>query len=165
MRILKFLGIITVGIALVMTAACVKSSALEIGGPAKDFTLKDVDGNTVKLSDFKGKAVILNFFASWCPPCRHEVPDFMELQKSYGDKGVIFIGVALENLNDAKSFKESLGINYPILVDDGKVSSDYGPIRSIPTTFIMDKDMKIVKFYIGSRSKDVFESDIKELLK
>lgn len=165
MKILKFLGILTVGIALLTTAACTKSGALDIGSSAPDFTLKDTDGNTVKLSDFKGRAVILNFFASWCPPCRQEIPDFIELQKAYGDKGFSFVGVALVSLSDAKDFAQKYGINYPILIDDGKVSNVYGPVRSIPTTFIIDKDMKVVKFYIGARSKDVFENDIKELVK
>lgn len=165
MKTIKLFVIVLIGIAFVITASCAKSGAVEIGKTAPDFVLKDMDGKEVRLSDYKGKVVVLNFFASWCPPCRHEVPDFIELQKLYGDKGVSFIGVALEDAGNAKNFKERFGINYPVLVDDGKASNIYGPIRSIPTTFIIDKNMKIVKFYIGSRSKDVFENDIKELLK
>lgn len=152
-------------LALFLLSACSQGSAVEIGQEAPEFSLTDINGKTVSLSDFKGKAVILDFFASWCPPCRQEIPDFIELQKAYGDKGFAMIGVALESAQAAKDFTVKALINYPVLVDDEKVSNSYGPIRSIPTTFILDKAGKIVKMYIGSRPKDVFENDIKELLK
>ncbi len=144
---------------------CSQGSAVEIGKNAPEFSLTDTNGKTVNLADFKGKVIILDFFASWCPPCRQEIPDFIELQKSYGDKGFAMVGVALERAGDAKEFAGKMGINYPVLVDDGKVSVLYGPIRSIPTTFVLDKSSKIVKMYIGFRPKENFENDIKELLK
>ncbi len=152
-------------LVLFMLSACSQGSAIEIGQSAPDFSLSDINGKTVSLSAFDGKVVILDFFASWCPPCRQEIPDFIELEKSYGDKGFAMIGVALVNAGEAREFAGKMGINYPVLVDDGKASEIYGPIRSIPTTFIIDKNGKIVKMYIGFRSKDVFEADIKELLK
>lgn len=152
-------------LALFLLGACSQSSAVEIGQKAPEFSLSDINGKTVSLSDFKEKVVILDFFASWCPPCKQEIPDFIELQKAYGDKGFAMIGVALENAREAKDFAVKALINYPVLVDDEKVSNSYGPIRSIPTTFILDKAGKIVKMYIGFRPKDVFENDIKELLK
>ena len=148
-----------------MLGACAKSSAIEIGETAPDFTLTDLSGNKVSLSQFGGKVVILDFFASWCPPCRQEIPDFIELQKSHGDKGFAMVGVALVTQSEAKEFASKVGINYPVLIDDGKVSARYGPVRSIPTTFVIGKDSKIAKLYIGYRAKDVFENDIKELLK
>lgn len=151
--------------ATLFLGACSQTSALEIGDKAPDFSLQDIDGNTASLSDFKGKVVILNFFASWCPPCRQEIPDFIELQKAYADKGFSIVGVSLVSAGESKSFSEKMGINYPVLVDDNKVSDIYGPIRSIPTTFVLDKEGKIAKFYIGLRAKNVFENDIKELLK
>lgn len=157
--------ILIFAIALFMFGACSQSSAIEIGENAPDFSLNDINGKSVSLSDFKGKVVILDFFASWCPPCRQEVPDFIELEKSYGAQGFAMVGVALVSLEDAKDFASKAGINYPVLIDDGKVSDAYGPIRSIPTTFVLDKSGKIAKFYIGFRARDVFEKDIKELLK
>ena len=152
-------------VALFMLGACSQGSAIEIGRSAPDFSLADINGKTVSLSAFNGKVVILDFFASWCPPCRQEIPGFIELEKSYGDKGFAMIGVAMESAGEAKEFAGKMSINYPVLVDDGKASEIYGPIRSIPTTFIIDKSGKIVKMYIGSREKAVFEADIKELLK
>lgn len=154
---------IIVGMALL--CACAQGYAVETGQYAPDFSLANTDGQNVSLSDFKGKAIVLNFFATWCPPCRGEIPDFVELQKAYGDKGFTFIGVSLVAAKETKDFADKMGINYPLLIDDGKVSATYGPVRSIPTTFVIDKDMKIVKMYIGARSKGDFENDIKELLK
>lgn len=152
-------------LALFMIGACSQGSAIEIGASAPDFSLTDTNGNMVSLSAFSGKVIILDFFASWCPPCRNEIPDFIELEKAYGDKGFAMIGVALVNAGEAKEFAGKMGINYPVLVDNGKVSEIYGPIRSIPTTFIIDKNGKIARMYIGYRAKAVFEADIKELLK
>ena len=152
-------------LALVMLGACSQGSAIETGKKAPEFSLNDINEKAVSLSDFSGKVVILDFFATWCPPCRQEVPDFIELEKAYGDKGFAMIGVALVSAQEAKDFAGKVGINYPVLVDNEKASNLYGPIRSIPTTFVLDKDGKIVKMYIGYRPKDVFENDIKELLK
>ena len=148
-----------------LLSACSQSGAIEIGENAPDFTLTDTAGKAVKLSSFSGKVVILDFFASWCPPCRQEIPDFIALGKEYGTKGFTVIGVALEELGAAKKFAEQTGINYPVLIDDRKVSATYGPVRSIPTTFVIDRDMKVRKLYIGARPKSVFEADVKELLK
>ena len=164
---MKFIGtkILVIAMTIFSIAACSRAGAIEVGDKAPDFALANLDGKTVNLSDFSGKAVILNFFATWCPPCRQEVPDFIELQKAYGEKGFTFIGVALVDLKDAKSFAEKFGINYPVLVDDGKASEIYGPVRAIPTTFVIGKDGKVAKLYVGARSKGVFEADIKEMLK
>ncbi|MDD5427925.1 MAG: TlpA disulfide reductase family protein [Candidatus Omnitrophica bacterium] len=157
--------ILTIVVAALLLTSCSQSSAIELGQSAPDFSLTDTDGQKVNLSDFKGKAVILNFFASWCPPCRAEIPDFVELQEAYGDKGFTFVGVSLVGARETKDFAAKMGINYPVLIDDNKVSALYGPVRSIPTTFVIDKDMKVVKIYIGARSKETFESDIKEMAK
>lgn len=152
-------------VALFSLSACSTGSAVEIGKEAPEFSLADINGKEVSLSQFKGQVIILDFFATWCPPCRKEVPDFIELQKAYGDKGFTMVGVALVNADDARGFAAKENINYTVLVDNGKVSEMYGPIRSIPTTFIIDKSGNIAKMYIGFRTKETFENDIKELLK
>ncbi|MDD5496069.1 MAG: TlpA disulfide reductase family protein [Candidatus Omnitrophica bacterium] len=152
-------------LAVVLLGACARGNALEIGDTAPEFTLKDLEGKNVNLADFKGRVIILDFFATWCPPCKEEIPDFIALQKDYKNNGFAMIGVALVGHREAKDFADKVGINYPVLIDDEKVSVSYGPIRSIPTTFIIGKDSKIAKIYIGYRPKSVFEKDIKELLK
>lgn len=165
MKKLVFVKVLVVVVTLILLGACSKGVAIEVGENAPDFTLTSVDSGQISLSDFKGKVIILNFFASWCPPCREEVPDFVELQNSYGGGAFTMVGVAMVSLQEAKEFATNMGINYPTLIDDNRVSALYGPIRSIPTTFVIGKDFKIAKKYIGSRSKDVFENDIRELSK
>ena len=160
-RPVRILGLI---LGIFLLGACSSSGAIEVGKKAVEFTLNDINGNKVSLSNYSGKVVILDFFADWCPPCRQEVPDFIELEKQYGGQGFSMIGIALVDRNAAKTFSDKMGINYPILIDDENVSAAYGPIRSIPTTFVIDKEGKIAKVYIGYRPKDVFEKDIKELL-
>ncbi len=162
---LNFRGVIACIILVLLLGVCSQARAIEAGQAAPDFSLTNIDGQKASLTDFKGKAVILNFFASWCPPCREEIPDFIALQKTYGDKGFTFVGVSLVNVSESKDFAAKMGINYPVLIDDGKVSNLYGPVRSIPTTYVIGKDGKIVKMYIGARNKETFEADIKELLK
>lgn len=164
MRIVNFVGVVLLMSVLLTIGACSPGRAVEAGEAASDFTLTDIEGKSVNLADFKGKVIILDFFASWCPPCRQEIPDFIELSKAYGASGFAMVGVCLEDVNAAKDFAAKVGINYPVLIDDGKVSMTYGPVRSIPTTFVIDKDFKVAKVYIGFRPKDVFENDIKELL-
>ena len=134
-------------------------------GTFKDFTLKDIDGNEVSLSNFKGKVIILNFFATWCPPCRHEVPDFVEIYNEYKDDGLVIVGIAQdrEGVSTVKPFAQKNNITYPVLVEDGSANKIYGPIRAIPTTLILDKEGNIVNKFIGFREKSVFESEIKKL--
>lgn len=163
-RVHRLNRIFILGIAVSAVVLLAVFSAAEVT-EAPDFSLKDMNGKQVTLSEFKGKALILNFFATWCPPCRAEIPDFIKLQDAYAAKGFSVIGVSLVGASESKEFALKAGVNYPILIDDNKVSNLYGPIRSIPTTFIIDKDMKIVKKYMGSRSKEVFEKDIQELIK
>ncbi|MFC1623743.1 TlpA disulfide reductase family protein [Candidatus Omnitrophota bacterium] len=133
---------------------------------APDFTLLDVNGDEKRLSDFKGSVIVLNFWASWCPPCRAEIPDFIELYDEYKDEGLEIIGIALDQNPDKiiGPFIEENKINYPILLGDGKVDALYGGIVSIPTTFLIDREGGIRKKYRGFTHKRVFEEDIKELL-
>jgi len=134
--------------------------------PAPDFTLQDLDGNSVSLDDFKGKVVILDFWATWCPPCIKEIPDFIQLYDQYKDKGFVMLGISLDQagISVVKSFAQKFKINYPILMNDGRVDKAYGGITYIPTTFVIDPAGNISKKHVGYNSKDVFEADIKTLL-
>lgn len=134
-------------------------------GKAPDFSLTSLNNERFNLSDFSGKVIILNFFATWCPPCRREMPDFNEIAVEYGDKvKVIGINVGNETASNIKDFVESNNLTFTIAIDDGKVASLYGPINAIPVTVIIDKNFNIYKRYIGLRSKETFTADVKELL-
>jgi len=137
-----------------------KSKELTI---APDFTLQDINGNEVTLSDFKGKVVVLNFWATWCPPCRKEIPVFIELYKKYKDEGLVIIGISLdrEGKRVLIPFVKKFGINYPVLIGTKKVVDAYGGIRGIPTTFIIDKKGKIRKKHIGLplNPREFFENE------
>jgi peroxiredoxin len=134
--------------------------------PAPDFTLQDLNGKSVSLAGLRGKVILLDFWATWCPPCVKEIPHFVELYEQYKDKGVEILGISLdrEGISVVKPFVQKFQIKYPIMMTDGKVDNDFGPITSIPTTFLIDSSGNIIKKYIGYNDKDVFETDIKKLL-
>jgi peroxiredoxin len=136
----------------------------EVTGVAPAFTLTDLEGKPVSLSEFRGKVVVLDFWATWCPPCKREIPDFVDLQKEYGSQGVQIVGIALDEPDKVKAFARQNGMNYPVLLGTDDVSLRYGGIEGIPTTFIIDKSGKIVNTFEGYRPRQVFETEIKKLL-
>jgi peroxiredoxin len=136
------------------------------GKPAPAFTLQDLNGKNVSLADFRGKVLILDFWATWCPPCVKEIPHFIELYEQYKDKGVEIVGISLDQagVSVVKAFVQKYQIKYPIMMTDGKIDKAFGGIPSIPTTFLIDSAGNISKKYVGYNDKAVFEADIKKLL-
>jgi peroxiredoxin len=132
-----------------------------------DFTLKDMNGQDVRLSDLKGKVVLLNFWATWCAPCRLEIPWFVEFQEKYKDKDFRVVGISVDDPPEALlPFANRFKINYPLLVgsDREDVQNAYGPIFGVPTTVIIDRDGRICMKHIGQVSKEQFENEIRSLL-
>jgi len=129
---------------------------------APDFTLKNLDGEDVTLSSLKGKLIFVNFWATWCGPCRQEIPSFISLVDKYGKDGFTVLGIALDprEFEKVPGFANDMGINYPILYDNIGVSELYGGIRSIPTTFVIDREGKVLGQIVGSRPHDVFKEII-----
>ncbi len=144
----------------------VANSAPATMEPAPDWSLKDLDGKMVKLADFKGKVVILNFWATWCPPCRAEIPDFVSLQKEYATKGLAIVGVSLDQNgpNVVKSFVKKFGINYPVVMGSAEAAAAYGGIEVVPTTFVIDRAGQVVYVQQGGVDRATFEKAIKPLL-
>jgi cytochrome c biogenesis protein CcmG/thiol:disulfide interchange protein DsbE len=126
---------------------------------APDFVLKDLQDQDVRLSSYKGQVVFVNFWATWCGPCRQEIPHFVDLVNKYGKDGFTVLGIALDprEFEKVAPFAEQMGINYPVLYDKSGVSQLYGGIRSIPTTFVVNRDGKVVDQIVGSRPHEVFE--------
>ncbi len=137
------------------------------GKLAPDFALTSTDGKTIRLSDYRGKVVVLDFWATWCPPCKAEIPDFIRLYSQYQKDGFQMLGISLDQggLSDVKPFMKDYGINYPIMLGDNQVVAAYGGIRGIPTTFVIDKKGYVRAAFEGYRSASVFEKLILELTK
>ena len=141
-------------------------AVVEGWGDAPDFTLPKLGGGQFTLSSLKGKVIILDFWATWCPPCRIEIPDFISLYQDYKEDGLEIVGIALDQKKEVavKPFAEKMGINYILVFGGREVTGKYGGIRGIPTTFIIDRHGNIAGKHIGLTSKDVFEKEVKELL-
>ncbi len=133
---------------------------------APNFTLLDTEGNNVSLSDYKGKVVIINFWTTWCGPCRYEIPDLVQLYEKY-NQDLIVLGISLDYDGPAvvPQFEERIGgVNYPLLYGNNNISNLYGGVTGVPTTFIIDRNMQVFKKYLGYRSPEVIEKDINELI-
>ena len=136
------------------------------GVQAPDFELVALDGQRVKLSDFRGKAVVLNFWATWCAPCKIEMPWFVDLQKQYGNDGLTILGVAMDDAEPQKiaQFASEMGVNYPVLLGTNKISEAYGDVEFLPTTFYINRQGKIVGKVAGLIGRAEIEDDAKKAL-
>jgi len=131
-----------------------------------DFKLKDLEGKEVALSSFKGKVVLLNFWATWCGPCKAEIPGFVELQEKYKDK-ITIVGYSVDDTADlAKKYAAEYKMNYPILLGEGRedVQDAFGPIWGIPASFLISKDGKVCRKHMGIAPKAVFEKELVALM-
>jgi peroxiredoxin len=133
---------------------------------APEFKLKDADGKVVSLSDYKGKAVLLNFWATWCGPCKVEIPWFVEFEQKYKDKGFAVLGIAMdeEGWEVIKPYITEKKVNYRILAGDDPTAQLYGGVESLPTTFLIDKTGMVAGVHVGLVSKSDYEKDILALL-
>jgi thiol-disulfide isomerase/thioredoxin len=137
-----------------------------MGNVAPDFVLPTLDGKDLKLSDLRGKAVLLNFWATYCGPCKVEMPWFVELQKEYGPQGFQIVGVAMDDASteDIAKFVKEMGVNYPVVLGKESVGESYGGVGVLPTTFFLDRDGKVIFREFGLQSRSVFVDHIKQAL-
>jgi peroxiredoxin len=150
-----------------------KSKAAEevCGSNAKvanlNFTVKDIDGNDVALNAFKGNVILLNFWATWCPPCRKEIPEFIGLYNTYKPQGFVVLGVSVDDsLPAVKKFTTQFKVNYPVLIGRGRtdLQKAFAPIPGYPTTMIISRDGRICFQHTGFTPLEQFEEKIKALL-
>jgi peroxiredoxin len=150
--------------AVALLALASQTSLFADAAPA--WSLKDTKGKTISLSDFKGKVVIVDFWATWCPPCRAEIPNFIALQDKYGKQGLVIVGISVDQGGApvVANFAEKNKVNYTLVLADDKVADQYGATEGIPTTFVIDRKGNIVAKHLGETDSDTFEKEIKSAL-
>jgi peroxiredoxin len=137
-----------------------------ISKPAPDFSLSDATGETIKLSDQKGKVVLLNFWATWCGPCKVEIPWFISFQQQYKDRNFTVLGVAFDDdgWTSVKPYLAEHKINYRVVVGNDALDKAYGGVESLPTTFLIGRDGRIASKHVGLISKPTYQDEIARLL-
>jgi peroxiredoxin len=135
------------------------------GRLAPDFELRSLDGRSVRLSDFHGKVVLLNFWATWCVPCKVEMPWFVELQNKYRTEGLQVVGIAMDDASqqDLRRFTNDLGVNYPILIGTDTVGDSYGGVQFLPVSLYISRDGRVVDKVFGLKTKNEVENKIREI--
>lgn len=135
------------------------------GGTAPDFTVTGIDGKKFSLSDYRGKVILLDFWATWCTPCRAEIPHFVEMQKQLGPQGFQVIGISMDDeAKPVKAFYEQYGINYPVAVGDDKLAESFGGVLGLPVNFVIDREGRIDSKHLGATETSVFDKEVSDLL-
>ena len=140
--------------------------AISARKPAPDFSLQALNGTPVSLSEYKGKVVLLNFWATWCDPCRREIPRFVDLQKKYAGRGLQIVGISLDD--DAKAvppFYQEFKMNYPVAIGDEKLAESFGNVLGLPVNFLIDRDGRIAVRHLGEAKFPELENEIRALLR
>lgn len=144
----------------------VPGSAPSAGEIAPAFSLKDISGNVVNASNFQGRPTVINFFATWCPPCREEIPGFVDVYNKYKDEGFELVGISLDTdtRGNLPVFVMNNRIGYRILMGDLATARAYGGVSSLPTTFFIGKDGRIKNVHVGYLDQETFDREVKKLL-
>jgi thiol-disulfide isomerase/thioredoxin len=133
--------------------------------PAPEFQVKDLDGKEVSIQEYKGKVVLLNFWATWCGPCRAEIPGLVDLQNKYKDRlQIIGMAVDVDDENDLRDVMKSESINYPIVIAPGATRMAYGGIIALPTLFVINTDGRVVQKHVGLYNPALYETEVRALL-
>ncbi len=178
MHIRRFLAFTTLALGAVLFSCAHKSAdthsqkASDQAGqqvsrkPAPDFTLKDANGNDLKLSQLRGKVVLLNFWATWCGPCAMEIPWFVEFEQQYRSQGLEIVGVSMDEdgWKAVKPYVQEHKMNYRVLLGDESVGQLYGGVDSLPTSFLIDRDGKVAYVHVGLAGKNEYADEIQNLL-
>jgi cytochrome c biogenesis protein CcmG/thiol:disulfide interchange protein DsbE len=134
--------------------------------PAPDFTLADRAGRPIALSSYRGRVVLLNFWATWCVPCTREIPWFMEFKKAYGTQGFEVLGVAFDEdgWTSVGPYVDARHVNYPVLLADDRLGRDYDEVSALPTTLLLDREGRIAATHVGLVERDRYDAEIRATL-
>jgi thiol-disulfide isomerase/thioredoxin len=159
-------GMLYFGFHMARRSGADHPAGIGYGTPAPNFTLETLDGKNLSLSDFRGKAVIVNFWATWCGPCKIETPWLVELQNQYGAQGLQVVGVAMDDSgkDEIEKFAKDMGVNYPVLIGKEAVGDAYGGVPALPESFFVGRDGKIVDRIIGLKGRGEIEDSVKKAL-
>ncbi|HLY62567.1 MAG TPA: TlpA disulfide reductase family protein [Terriglobia bacterium] len=145
-----------------------RPGAIAAGGKhpvAPDFSLKDINGQTIHLADYRGKVLMIDFWATDCGPCRTEIPGFVQLQERYRDQGFMIVGISLDSGPEpVRDFYKEFKMNYAVALDSGDLDERFGVTLGVPTTFLVGRDGRIYAKHVGAQDTSVFEQEIKSLL-
>ncbi len=162
--------VILAGIAVLIAWVLLRPPSADHKGntglrPAPDFTLTDLSGSKLSLSAYRGKVVLLDFWATWCAPCKEEIPHFVDMQNRYGPRGLQIIGVSMDDDDKpVREFQQQFKMNYPVAVGTTQLAGQYGGVLGLPITFVVDREGRIVSRHIGQTNAEVFEAEIQKLL-
>jgi peroxiredoxin len=166
----KPLFLLLVVAALLIWIALRRPSAPAVGRagelrPAPEFSLSDLAGKKLRLSDYRGHVVLLDFWATWCDPCKREIPHFVEMQNRYGPQGLQVIGISMDDDEKlAREFQKQFKMNYPVAIGSTELADQYGGILGLPITFVIDRSGRIVSRHVGATDPSVFDAEIERLL-
>jgi len=151
---------------ILIFALLIVFSPAVVVGQAPQFTLKDINGRTVRLRAYRGKVVLINFWATWCPPCRAEMPDLIKLQRQYAGQGLQIIGITYppENKTRVRRFARSLKVNYPIVLGTSQIKARFSAEETLPLTVVIGRDGKVNDIISGILLRQEFDEKIKPLL-
>ncbi len=165
--LLAFAAALVVGVALLSGCRPPAQGSATVAPSSPAWNLKDLDGREVSSAQFKGKVLVVDFWATWCTPCLGEIPGYIELQKKFGPAGLVIVGIAYRDGKGPayiKKFAEARGMNYLILMGDDEVAEAFGGIEGLPTTFLIDRQGRIVHHKIGARAHGEYEKLVKQVL-
>ena len=163
--IYSIVALCLVGLFVAGRRTAQKPKVAASGNSAPDFTVTDIEGKKLSLSDYKGKVVLLNFWATWCTPCRAEIPAFVEMQQKNGPQGFQVIGISMDDeAKPVREFYQKLNMNYPVAVGDDKLAQSFGGVLGLPISFLIDREGRIAAQYVGATDISVIEKAIADLL-
>jgi peroxiredoxin len=163
--------IVVIAIAVVVYQGARRHSHAAGGHPgavdsaAPQFSLQDIDGKTLALANYQGKVVLLNFWATWCTPCRGEIPQFVEFQNTLGPQGLQLIGISMDDdVKPVHEFYQQFKMNYPVAIGSANLAESYGGVLGLPVTFLIGRDGRIAAKYIGATDLTALQQKIQSLL-